>query len=159
MYKMSSKPLISAKEIEERLDSLAAEIKPCGFDVVVPLLSGSFIFAADLCRRIASPELQVSFIRASSYGNSTQSSGQLQISGLEKLDIKGKKILLVDDILDTGITLSKVCETLKACGPSEIRTCVYSPRTCIWTRQRRIFTSTLCRSQPGAIEVWKHEFR
>ena len=88
MYKMSSKPLISAKEIEERLDSLAAEIKPCGFDVVVPLLSGSFIFAADLCRRIASPELQVSFIRASSYGNSTQSSGQLQISGLEKLDIK-----------------------------------------------------------------------
>ena len=102
MYKMSSKPLISAKEIEERLDSLAAEIKPCGFDVVVPLLSGSFIFAADLCRRIASPELQVSFIRASSYGNSTQSSGQLQISGLERLDIKGKKILLVDDILDTA---------------------------------------------------------
>ena len=97
MYKMSSKPLISAKEIEERLDSLAAEIKPCGFDVVVPLLSGSFIFAADLCRRIASPELQVSFIRASSYGNSTQSSGQLQISGLKKLDDLNGKVVAAQD--------------------------------------------------------------
>ena len=73
---------------------------------------------------IASPELQVSFIRASSYGNSTQSSGQLQVSGLERLDIKGKKVLLVDDILDTGITLSKVCKTLEAYAPAEIRTCV-----------------------------------
>lgn len=123
-YKMSERPLVSKKEIEERLDEIAAEVKACGFDVILSILSGSFIFAADLCRRVATPALQIKFIRASSYGNSTESSGDLKISGLENIDIRGKKVLVVDDILDTGITLSKVCEAIKAYSPAELRTCV-----------------------------------
>ena len=124
MYRMSAKPLISAQEINERLDTLSAEIAPCGFDIVVAALTGSFMFTADICRRIATPGLHIAFIRASSYGNSTESSGSLQLSGLEKLDIRGKKVLLIDDILDTGTTLLGVTQKLAEQHPASIKTCV-----------------------------------
>jgi len=124
MYKMSKEPLISAQQINERLGTLSAEIFPCGIDVVVSLLTGSFIFTADLCRRIPSPDLQIAFIRASSYGDSTVSSGKPTLAGLEKLDIRGKNVLLVDDILDTGTTLLEVSRVLSSLGPASLKTCV-----------------------------------
>ena len=124
MFKMSKVPLISKKEIDERLDALAREIAPCGFDIVVAALTGSFMFTADICRRIATPGLRISFIRASSYGNGTESSGKLEISGLENIDIRGKKVLLVDDILDTGMTMAGLKQALEGLGAKEIRTCV-----------------------------------
>ena len=73
MYKLSMAPLITAQQIEKRLDSLALEIQATGFDVILSVLTGSYIFTADLSRKIATPDLEIAFIKASSYGDSTVS--------------------------------------------------------------------------------------
>ena len=124
MYKLPSAPLITAQEINARLDSLASELKAFDFDVILSALTGSYMFAADISRKIAKPALKIYFIKASSYGDSTQSSGKVQISGLEKLDIKSKRILLVDDILDTGNTMFALVQAIAEYGPTSIKTCV-----------------------------------
>ena len=124
MYKMSRQPLISKKEIDERLDTLAEELRSENFDIVVSTLLGGFIFTADICRRIAKPELRVAFIKASSYGDGTESSGKVKISGLESLNIAGKNILVIDDILDTGNTMLGITNALRDMGPNKVKTCV-----------------------------------
>ena len=124
MYKLSKKPLITAKQIEQRLDALAGEIKPFDFDVILSALTGSYIFTADLSRRLAKPNLQIKFIRASSYGDSTESCGNVQVSGLEGFDIRGKRVLVIDDILDTGATMACLTRILSGMGASLIKICV-----------------------------------
>jgi len=124
MYRMSRQPLISKKEIDERLDTLAEELRSENFDIVVSTLLGGFIFTADICRRIAKPELKVAFIKASSYGDGTESSGKVKISGLESLNIAGKNILVIDDILDTGNTMLGITNALRDMGPNKVKTCV-----------------------------------
>lgn len=124
MYRMSRQPLISKKEIDERLDTLAEELRSENFDIVVSTLLGGFMFTADICRRIAKPELRVAFIKASSYGDGTESSGKVKISGLESLDIAGKNILVIDDILDTGNTMLGITNALRDMGPNKVKTCV-----------------------------------
>ena len=124
MYRMSRQPLISKKEIDERLDTLAEELRSENFDIVVSTLLGGFIFTADICRRIAKPELKVAFIKASSFGDGTESSGKVKISGLESLNIAGKNILVIDDILDTGNTMLGITNALRDMGPNKVKTCV-----------------------------------
>lgn len=124
MYKMSKAPLLTAVQIQERIEALAAQIAPCDFDVILSVLTGGFMFTTDLCRHIATPKLQVAFIKASSYGNSTESSGELKISGLEHLNIRGKKVLVIDDILDSGNTMKELVHKLADFGAKELKTCV-----------------------------------
>lgn len=124
MYRMSEKPLISKKAIDERLDTLAEELRSENFDIVVSTLLGGFMFTADICRRIAKPELRVAFIKASSYGDGTESSGKVKITSLESLDIAGKNILVIDDILDTGNTMLGITNSLRDMGPNKVKTCV-----------------------------------
>ena len=121
MYKLPSAPLITAQQINARLDSLAQELKAFDFDVILSALTGSYMFTADLSRRIATPKLRIAFIKASSYGESDQPSANVLISGLEGLDIKGKRVLLIDDILDTMYSLVKA---LADYTPASITTCV-----------------------------------
>ena len=124
MFKLSNAPLINAQQIDKCLESLAQELKASDFDVILSALTGSYIFTADISRRIAKPNLQIAFIKASSYGDSTESQGKVKISGIENLDIKGKRILIVDDILDTGNTMFSIVKTLTGLGPASIKTCV-----------------------------------
>lgn len=117
--------MISAKKIQTRVKELAAEInKDFEFDLVLSALTGAFMFTADLCRAMANTNHRVVFIKASSYGSGMESSGKLQVTGLEKLDLKDKRILVVDDILDTGRTLSTLVSMLKEAGAKDLRTCV-----------------------------------
>ena len=125
MYSLSEKPLISRQQIDERLESLAEEIRGEDFDIILSALTGGFIFTADLCRRIACPKLQIAFIKASSYGNGMESSGKVKISGMESLDIAGKNILVTDDILDTGNTMFGITNALRELGPNKLKTCVF----------------------------------
>ena len=83
------------------------------------------MFTSDICRRIAKPELKVAFIKASSYGDGMESSGKVKISGLESLDIAGKNILVIDDILDTGNTMLGITNALRDLGPNKVKTCVF----------------------------------
>lgn len=119
-------PLISEKEIAERLDSLAEEINGAFADtdklVVVGLLRGSFIFIADLVRKLSVP-VEIDFIEASSYGNATESSREVRILKDLRGKIEGRDVLVVEDIVDTGHTLSRVTEILKTRRPARLEVC------------------------------------
>jgi hypoxanthine phosphoribosyltransferase len=119
--------LISETEIETAIDRVAAEITSIyeGLDfTVVSVLKGSCVFASDLIRRIPIP-LELTFVGVSSYGAGTQS-GSLEITFLPPADeIEGRRLLVVDDILDTGRTLHRVRAELETRGARELRTCVF----------------------------------
>lgn len=125
MYRMSSRPMITAEQIQTRVKDLAAEINGSfQFDIILSALTGAFMFTTDLSRAMANTKHRIAFIKASSYGAGMESSGKLTVTGLEKLDLKGKRVLVVDDILDTGRTMSSLASMLKDAGVSELRTCV-----------------------------------
>jgi hypoxanthine phosphoribosyltransferase len=116
--------------IAARVDHLALAIRkdvPDLAPVVIGLLTGSFIFLGDLVRALArlGVEPQVDFMAVSHYGASTESSGQAEIQKDTALDLTGRSILLVDDILDSGRTLSLARDRLLQRGPSWLRTCVF----------------------------------
>ena len=90
--------------------------------VVVSLLNGTVMFLADLIRHLSLP-LRLDFIGVSSYGAGTES-GELVFTKELRLDVRGRDVLLVDDILDTGKTLCRVLSKLRALKPRRIRTCV-----------------------------------
>src|SRR5436190_10832291 len=90
--------------------------------VVVSLLNGTVMFLADLIRNLSLP-LRLDFIGVSSYGTGTES-GELVFTKELRLDVKGRDVLLVDDILDTGKTLYRVLGKIRALKPRRIKTCV-----------------------------------
>ncbi|NPA32553.1 MAG: hypoxanthine phosphoribosyltransferase [Aquificae bacterium] len=119
--------LIKEEDIRRRVEELAGEISSSfSWDeppVVVALLKGAFIFASDLVRAFKRPVI-VDFMRVSSYGHSTESSGNIRILKDIETDIEGKEVLLVDDILDTGLTMKEIYEFLKMKKPKVLKTCV-----------------------------------
>ncbi len=90
--------------------------------LMVALLRGSAIFMADLCRAVDLP-MSIDFMTASSYGNSTESSREVKILQDLSEGIEGRDVIIVEDIIDTGNTLSKVVEMLKLRGPKSLSLC------------------------------------
>lgn len=95
---------------------------PDGELLVLGLLKGSFIFLSDLVRQIHRP-LQVDFLVASSYGNDTVSSGRVRLLYDPETELAGKHIILVEDIIDTGTTLNRLTEVLRARRPESLAIC------------------------------------
>jgi hypoxanthine phosphoribosyltransferase len=95
---------------------------PEGDLLVLGLLKGSFIFLSDLVRRIERP-LQVDFLVAASYGDSTVSSGNVRLLYDPETELEGKHILLVEDIIDTGKTLNRLVALLRQRGPKSLSIC------------------------------------
>ena len=95
---------------------------PDGELLVLGLLKGSFIFLSDLVRQIHRP-LQVDFLVASSYGDNTFSSGNVRLLYDPETELEGKHILLVEDIVDTGRTLTRLMDLLKARNPRSLEIC------------------------------------
>ncbi|MGA2748797.1 MAG: hypoxanthine phosphoribosyltransferase [Verrucomicrobiota bacterium] len=117
--------LISQERLARRVHALAREIESdfAGRDlVIVALLNGTVVFLADLLRRLSLP-LRLDFIGVSSYGGGTESTDLVFTKEL-RLDVGGRDVLLVDDILDTGKTLARVTAKLRKLGPRQIRSCV-----------------------------------
>ena len=118
--------MISEQDVQARIKELGKQITEHYKDstdlVMVGLLRGSFVFMADLARAIEIPH-EVDFMTASSYGNTMQSNRDVRILKDLDDDIKGKDVLLVEDIIDTGNTLSKVCEILSLREPKSISIC------------------------------------
>lgn len=120
--------IFSSETIAERIAALALEIQGIKSDnlLVVAVLKGSFIFAADLIRALheagVSPE--VDFITISSYRRGTQSSGKVEILRDIDVDVEGRHVLLVDDILESGRTLAFAKDLLVARGAADVSTCV-----------------------------------
>jgi len=91
--------------------------------VLIGVLQGAVPFIADLMRALPL-DVTVDFLRASSYGAGTESSGAVRLLSDLTVDIKGRPVLIVDDIVDTGLTLAMLKRTLEARGPLSVRTCV-----------------------------------
>ena len=118
----------SAEDIENRLEELAAEVKAANLKnlLVVAILKGSFVFAADLIRALhrAGLEPEVDFLTLSSYKKSKISSGRVEILRDLDLTVEGRNILIIDDVLDSGRTLAFAKDLLAARGATAIKTCV-----------------------------------
>lgn len=116
--------LISAKAIAARVEALAHEIHDEFADtdklIVVGLLRGSFVFIADLVRELDLP-VEVDFLEASSYGDSTESSREVRILKDIRGKIEGRDVLVVEDIVDTGYTLSHVHHLLSGRHPRKLK--------------------------------------
>lgn len=115
--------LLAADTIQQRVRGLAEEIRADHADGVhlVCVLKGAFVFLADLARALHG-EATLDFIAVSSYGLSTRSSGQVQL--LKDLDapIEGRDVVIVEDIVDTGLTLIYLQDILRARAPRSLRT-------------------------------------
>jgi hypoxanthine phosphoribosyltransferase len=117
------RPLISAERLAERISELATLItrEYSGRSLVLLcILKGSFVFAADLARSIALP-VRVEFLGVRSYGDDTKSSGVVQITQDLTRPVDGDDILIVEDIVDTGLTLSYLREQLRSRNPASIK--------------------------------------
>src|SRR5512135_2941453 len=117
--------LITDGQIARRIRAMARDIAGdyAGREmVVVSLLNGTVMFLADLIRNLSLP-LRLDFMGVSSYGAGTES-GELVFTKELRLSVRGRDVLLVDDILDTGKTMSRVLARLRALGPRRIKTCV-----------------------------------
>jgi hypoxanthine phosphoribosyltransferase len=124
-HKEVERVLITEDQIEQRIKTLAREIERDfrGREmVVVSLLNGTVMFLADLMRHVNLP-LRLDFMGVSSYGAGTES-GELVFTKELRLDVRGRDVLLIDDILDTGKTLSQVLPKLRALKPRCIKICV-----------------------------------
>lgn len=117
------KTLISEERLKARIAELAKEIsRKERIDVVVGALTGAFVFVADLVRAMGSEKLDIQFVWASSYGDGTERSA-FTVKGIERLNVAGKNVLLVDDIFDTGHTLKNLSQAIRDRGAATVKTC------------------------------------
>ena len=118
--------LITKEQIDERIEQLGAKISKdyAGKKLyVLSLLRGSFIYTADLVRQITIPT-QIGFMTTSSYGNSLESSGSINVINDIPDNIEGFDVLIVDDIVDTGITMDFVKAHVQSLGATSVKSCV-----------------------------------
>lgn len=127
MKKHTVEVMVSENDVQKRVQALGQKIsedysKSNNELVLVGLLRGSFIFMADLSRAITVGH-EVDFMTASSYGSAMNSNRDVKILKDLDEDIRGKDVLIVEDIIDTGNTLSKVKELLELRGPRSLEIC------------------------------------
>ena len=117
--------LIGQEELQKRIKELAKEITSDyeGRDVLlIAVLKGSFMFLADLVREMDC-RVAIDFMGTSSYGASTQTSGEVRITKDLEQSVAGRHVLLIEDIVDTGLTLRYLVDTLRARQPASLKIC------------------------------------
>ena len=118
--------LVSEEAIRQRVRELGAELKRVYGNeelTVIALMNGAILFTADLLRQIDNP-VRLDCIRISSYGSATESQGKPKLVHSLTLDVTGRHVLIVDDILDTGKTLALVAGMIRGLQPASLRVCV-----------------------------------
>ena len=131
---MDSQPklkiLFTKEEIEAAVKRLAAEIKEdyqSKYPLLIGVLKGSFMFMADLIRQLDFP-LEVEFIRASSYGRGRESSGKIKVAQSLRSPVKGRDVLVIEDIVDTGLTTGFLLDYLRKKKPASLRLCALTDK-------------------------------
>jgi hypoxanthine phosphoribosyltransferase len=124
------KILISRDEIAKAIARLASEIRSDyqgKQPLLIGVLKGSFVFMADLIRQLDLP-LELDFVRLSSYGAARESSGRVRVVQGVKTSIKGRDVLVIEDIVDTGITISFLLDYLKKKKPASLKLCTLTDK-------------------------------
>ena len=127
-------PVLKKTDIDKAVADLAQKISSEYQSrelVLIGVLKGAFIFLADLVRQLTIPA-KVDFVRLASYGNSTRTSGHIRLTKDIEIDVKGKDVIIVEDIIDTGFSLVYLTDHIKSFKPRSIRIC-----TLIDKRERR----------------------
>ncbi|MBA7662332.1 Hypoxanthine phosphoribosyltransferase [subsurface metagenome] len=131
---MSAQPrlriLFTRAEIEAKVDKLAAKIRHDYLGkhpILICVLKGSFMFTADLIRRLNFP-LEVEFVQLSSYGRGRESSGKIKVVQRLKSPIEGRDVLVIEDIVDTGITISFLLGYLRRKKPASLKLCALTDK-------------------------------
>jgi hypoxanthine phosphoribosyltransferase len=130
VFQPQLKILITRDEIAKTVDRLAREIQrdyQGKEPLLIGILKGSFVFMADLIRRLDLP-LELDFIRLSSYGGCRESPGKARIAHGVKMPMKGRDVLVIEDIVDTGITTSLLLEYLKRKSPASLKLCALTDK-------------------------------
>jgi hypoxanthine phosphoribosyltransferase len=115
--------LISSNQIQRRIGELAAEIErdyPQGPLYLISVLKGAFVFVADLARAITRPSVRIEFMAISTYGDQKTSSGQVKVTRDLDVNIEGYHVLIVEDIIDSGVTLSYLKRLLEQRKPKSV---------------------------------------
>jgi hypoxanthine phosphoribosyltransferase len=123
---VAGKPMISSGRIARRVRQLGRQISEVYADIDTPLvmvviLKGATVFAADLLRSLSIPA-ELEFVRASSYPTGTSSNGRLRLAHMVEGTMVGRHVLLVEDIIDSGITVSAIAKRIRRLGPASLRT-------------------------------------
>ncbi|MCX5883792.1 MAG: hypoxanthine phosphoribosyltransferase [Deltaproteobacteria bacterium] len=120
-------PVLTKEEIQQKIIDIAGIISKdyAGKELLlIGILKGSFIFLSDLVRHLSIPA-KIDFIRASSYGNTISSSGTITLTQSVQIDVRNKHLLLVEDIVDTGLTLSSIMDYFRLQGAASIKICAF----------------------------------
>jgi hypoxanthine phosphoribosyltransferase len=115
--------LITSDQIQRRIREMAAEIErdyPQGPVYLVSVLKGAFVFVADLARAITRPSVRIEFMAISTYGHQKTSSGQVKVTRDLDVNIEGHDVLIVEDIIDSGVTLSYLKRLLEQRKPRSL---------------------------------------
>ena len=131
MHTLSLKPLYSRQEIAAKVEDLASRIDADyqgGEILMVAVLKGSVLFTSDLARAVKSPVL-IDFMRVASYGAGTSSSGRIEVRKDLEMEIAGKDVLIVEDIIDSGLTLDALRQRLVARHPASLKICTLIDKT------------------------------
>lgn len=118
-------PVLSREEIQNSVAQIAGRISADYQNrelVLIGVLKGAFVFLSDLIRHLTIP-VKVDFVRTASYGDGTSSSGSVRLTKALEIDISGKDVVLVEDIVDSGITLRWLVDHLGGFGPESVRIC------------------------------------
>lgn len=124
------KKLLTGAEIETAVQRLASEITRdyrSKNPLLIGILKGSFVFMADLVRRLDMP-LEVDFVRLSSYGSGTESCGKVSISGKLNSQLEGRHVIVVEDIIDTGLTTSYFLRYIRGRKPASVALCALTEK-------------------------------
>jgi hypoxanthine phosphoribosyltransferase len=121
----AGKPLLSATRISRRVRKLGREISAMYVDIDTPLvivviLKGATVFAADLLRSLSIPA-ELDFVRASSYTTGTSSNGHLKLAHMVEGPLVGRHVVLVEDIIDSGVTINAIIKRIQRMGPASLR--------------------------------------
>jgi hypoxanthine phosphoribosyltransferase len=124
-------PVLSRDEIAQKVKSLARQISEdyAGKELcIIGVLNGVFVFLADLVRELTI-SVQVDFVRLASYGSGTVSSGNVQTTKEIELDVKDRDVLVIEDIIDSGLTVDFLLKYLKKLHPKSIKVCAFIDKT------------------------------
>jgi hypoxanthine phosphoribosyltransferase len=124
-------PVLSRAEIAQKVKALARQISDDYADkdlCLIGVLNGVFVFLADLVRELSVP-VQIDFVRLSSYGSGTVSSGTVHTTKEIELDIRDRDVLVIEDIIDSGLTVDFLLKYLRRFHPKSVKVCAFIDKT------------------------------